>query len=182
MNQQEWILEARRVGIPQAYMQAEFATATKTKAIEFAQNYVEADATKGRALLLTGPTGSGKTFAAVAAIRAHVGKSKRLLYFPLLIAALRDFSTSKEALESALHARFLVLDDFCAEYVRGNTQADSLIESIIWHREANLLPTILTTNCTTDQLRAALSDRALDRLAGSWTVRRAVTGPSLRRE
>ncbi len=177
----EWPTESARIGVPKRYQEASLSD-RPTQCLTYVDEYMKQSFTQGKALLLAGKTGAGKTHAAVAALRSYSGHSKRFVYFPMWISALGDFKTKAEALRQCLEVRFLVFDDFCTEFQRGNANLDASLESVIWHREANMLPTIFTTNHTAESLRACLLDRALDRLGGQWCIRKATVEGSLRRD
>jgi DNA replication protein DnaC len=116
----------------------------------------------------------------VAALHAWESGGRRFLHFPALCGALLDSQRRAEALEAAKRTRFIVLDDFGAEYVKEGGLLEVLVDEIICHREAEILPTIITTNLTRDKLKDRLSDRIIDRFHGGWGRVFAVTGASLR--
>ena len=74
----------------------------------------------------------------------------------------------------------LVLDDLGTEYAKVGGFLDATLDEIVWYREANLLPTLITTNLTPDGMRDRLSDRIVDRLRGSWARIVACGGESRR--
>lgn len=178
-----WAITASRIGVPIGLRGASLRDAT-TAAAKAAQAFIEQDFTEGRCLVLSGPTGVGKTYAAVAALRAAVSLGARVgfAYFPALCNALLDPERRREARLRVQDPGLVVLDDFGAEYLKAGGFLDSLVEEIIWHREGDRLPTILTTNLTATQLKERLSERIVDRLRGAWGRVVELPGESLRRK
>jgi len=152
-------------------------------AVTIVRSYLETSMRAGGCLILSGPTGVGKSWAAMAGLRAPELRDKHFFYFPSLCRALLDADRNRRAqtLEVAKTSRFSVWDDFGAEDAKVSGWVNSLIDELVWHREAERLPTIITTNLTRDQLRDRLSDRIVDRLAGDWGRIFHIPGESLRR-
>jgi len=176
-----WLDAAPKIGVPRRLWGASFATELRSAAIAWAQQYVEGgEAQAGGCLVLTGPTGVGKSYAAVAALRAWEDVSRQFLHFPALCGALLDHQRRAGALEAVKHKRFIVLDDFGAEYPKEGGLLETLVDEIICHREAEILSTVVTTNITPEELKHRLSDRIVDRFRGDWGRIFAVTGANLR--
>lgn len=140
----------------------------------------------GGSLVLAGPPGSGKTVAAVAALRMHIERyltperwaKRQILRGPaqqgywLTYAKAGElysavFGRRTDELELARWADVLVVDDLGSGYEHDWPIAE--LEQIIDRRHEDLLPTIVTTNISPDDgersLRARLP-RSFDRLAG----------------
>ena len=64
-----WRSWARQIGVPRRLLEASLR-GERTAALARVEDYVRADFDAGRCLLLAGPTGVGKSYAAVAALRA----------------------------------------------------------------------------------------------------------------
>jgi DNA replication protein DnaC len=194
VERREWLELAQRVGVPRVLWEAHLdvpagasngqrTTAAVSRVAEYpamsrVAEYLRAELPRGNCLVLTGPPGVGKSYAAAAAIRAY--RRGRFTYFPALCGALLDPARRAEALDAAKRSTFLVLDDLGVEYSREGSLVAAFLEEIVWHRESDILPTIITTNLTLEQLRGRLSDRIIDRLRGRWGRAFAVGGPSLR--
>lgn len=182
-----WEQFARQVGIPRRLRGATLrAPARATPALERVAAYLVSDFSAGRCLVLTGPTGVGKSWAAAAAIRATSTvvtpvSWRRFWHFPALCGALLNPATRGEALEHAKATPFVVLDDFGAEYVKEGGLIDAFLDELVWTREAEEQATIITTNLTTDALKARLPERLIDRLRGDWGRIYECLGESLRR-
>lgn len=171
-------------GVPGRLSGASFETAKPTAAIERCRQYLENDLPSGGSLTLLGPPGAGKSFALVATLRQFNSRRRRhgrFWYMPALIGALLDPHERDSTLRNAKDTGLLILDDLGTEYCKEGGFAEACLEEIVWHREADEMPTLFSSNLTVDQLRARLSDRILDRLAGEWGSIFAVGGPSLRR-
>jgi DNA replication protein DnaC len=157
-----------------------------TKAMEYALEYDQRSFQAGRCLVLMGPTSVGKSWAAVALLRQHPEVARRWWYFPDLCQSLLG-PESDEAMSLAKRARFVVLDDFGAEYLKPGGALEAKIDTLISFRHGNLLPTVVTTNLTREDFRRKIdggagnvSERLLDRFA-EWAVAYTCTGENLRR-
>lgn len=136
----------------------------------FVFNYLENPNCDG--LLLAGSVGSGKTFLASCIANALLDEGKEVLFVvvPDLLDGLKatyDSSksgeyTEQEILDAAKKVGVLILDDLGAhnytEWVRNK------IYTIINYRLNYLLPTIVTTNLTPDDLETYLGERTTSRL------------------
>ena len=109
-------------------------------------------------LLLTGPTGAGKTHLAVAIAAARAGQGQPVLFafVPDLLDHLRaayapSSRISYDSLfESVRNAELLILDDMAG---RGATAwVDEKMYQLIVHRFNLRLPTVITTRATTSSL------------------------------
>ena len=186
-NARAWWAFAHEIGIPRRFWSASFREARPSRAVEAARVYVEQGAFEcDESLVLAGPTGVGKTYAAVSILRAlsrtdTLPRHRRFVYFPGACAALLDPDRRAEMLARLTGTSLLVLDDFGVEYVKEGGLLDALTDEIIWHREAHELPTVITTNLTANLLRDRCSDRVMDRLRG-WGAIVECPGESLRTE
>jgi hypothetical protein len=138
-----------------------------------------------------GDTGRGKTFAAVAALRAWPGADKRFLYTGTIAGALMDPERRRRMYKLVQRLEFLVWDDFGTEHLKDGGFLESQLDELIWHRHGERRATVFTTNklpcgkgcgdrCENRQhLRAWVSPRIYDRLR-DWAQVVALDGPSLR--
>jgi hypothetical protein len=161
-----WPQWGRQKGIPTRLLEAGLE-ATSTPALERVRLYLrrpenserDSEFAEGCCLVLTGPTGVGKTFAAAATLREAAimktrreGKGSSFWYFPALCTALLDPERRAEALERATQSRFAVFDDLG---VGGRTHRHLPGRDHLDPR-GQYLPTIITTNLTTDQIKQRL--------------------------
>jgi DNA replication protein DnaC len=179
-----WEAYAHRYGVPPRLV-VPLAAMRETSAILRVRRYVEEDFPSGRCLVLTGPTGVGKSLAAAYAIRltsnTFTGSmARRFFYFPALCGRLLVPHSREESLELVKHTQLIVLDDFGTEYVKEGGLIDAFLDEIVWYREANYKPTIITTNLDTEGLKKRLPARLIDRLRGEWGRIYEVPGESLR--
>jgi DNA replication protein DnaC len=181
----------RRLGLPARFLDARFETARPTAAVERVRQYLAEDAVEaGRALVLLGGTGCGKTHAVACGLYDAPARSSdeyqrprdgRFVFWPELCARLMDPARRAEALAIARLDALLVLDDVGAGYVKEASFLEALIEELFWVREAEVLPTLVTSNLPPDALTSLLGDRVADRLRGEWGGVFSCAGPSLRR-
>lgn len=172
-------------GIP-VRLQHATLTARPTPALQAAAAYLgdasagysDAGFARGEALVLAGPTGVGKSYAAAAAMMA-VGDG-HFLYFPALCAQLLRSEAQPGAMALAKRSDLLVFDDLGTEYLKEGGLLAAFLDEIVWHREGNALPTVITTNLTAQELAKRLGDRITDRLRGVWGRVIECPGESLR--
>lgn len=179
-----WEPFAEQWSIPERYRDVRLETSAPIPAIVAVRNFLDADANATRCLIAAGPTGVGKTQAAVAGLRREAvwhQKPSRCAFFTMATLA-RGFirEDSDEILDRAIKADLLLIDDVGASYMKNGGVAETLFEELIVTREAQESQTILTTNLTAEQFREAFGDRVADRIRGEWGVWRSLPGASLR--
>jgi DNA replication protein DnaC len=122
--------------------------------------------------VLRGSVGVGKTYEAVAAYRWLVADRAMLpavaVAVPALLDGLRPGREPVETLEAVESARLLLLDDLGAE--RASDWTAEVLYRVIDARYARHLPTIITTNATSEAVRANLGERVASRLNGLGMV------------
>lgn len=136
-------------------------------------------------LMLAGPTGTGKTYAAYAALRLAsesyritewIAASTATLFGSLRPAAGRD---TEAAMNSYTGTDLLFLDDLGAE--KRSEWTDEVLYRIVDHRWNHCLPTIFATNFKPAELTDRLGDRTASRLAGMCRTI-GITGEDRRKE
>lgn len=130
-------------------------------------------------VLLLGPTGVGKTYAAVAMSRpTHVaGRTVRFSPVGEMLDALRPDGGGR--IEDYTQPDLLIMDDLGAE--RPTEWTGERLYLVVNRRWLEERPTIVTSNLEPDELRAALGTRTFDRLrdgAHPWRL----SGESRRRQ
>lgn len=174
-----------RTGLPRRYWEASFEGPRETQAMTAARQYAAMDCQHGeyeiragRCLVLAGPTGTGKTWAAAAVICSIRGRSR----FHHASALMRCFLSDERdaAMREAETTPLLVLDDLGSEHHKAEGFAATLIEELLISREAEQRATIITSNLSPEKFKRWVSARIVDRINGDWG--RVVTcgGPSLR--
>lgn len=133
----------------------------------FATNYKEGETSKG--LKLFGSYGCGKTHL-VSAIIHKIGENyvdSTFINVPELLVKIKQSFGNDEVnfdwmIEKAKDASLLILDDLGAE--KSSDWVREQLYVIINRRYEDMLPTIVTTNCTTAELVDRLGERTVSRL------------------
>lgn len=160
-----------RKRIPPRYQAAEV---TEPAVIAWCGNLTAAAPGTARSLLLTGPTGAGKTWQAYGAVRRLVTAGTVDRWDALTAADLyarlrpRDGTDSEAEFERFASVPLLLLDDLGA--AKDSEWTEEVTYRLVNHRSAWVLPTVFTTNLTVRTLKAALSERVFSRLAECDTV------------
>ena len=136
---------------------------------------------KRGSLLLLGTVGTGKTHLAVGVMRAF----KRPLIFKqnTLLRALRATYHDREAenpIPACQDADLLVLDEMGV--TSGGRDEYPALHEILDHRYGEYLPTVITSNLGTQELRDMLGERLMDRIAQAAFKVLTFGGPSHRRQ
>lgn len=120
----------------------------------------------GVGLMFFGPYGIGKTHLAAAIANSHIGKMPVLyVSVPDLLAEIRDTMNKRgesSRLEMAKRVDLLVLDDIGAE--KPSEWVRETLFVLVNHRYEYKLSTVLTTNCTMQELEERLGGRIVSRL------------------
>ena len=142
---------------------------------------------KGPNLILVGPVGTGKTGAAVGAMRVLHFSGAYCIYgtLPFIMESLRpvqpgmDATALRMSIDRVVGAGLLVIDDLGTEK-RGEWVAERLT-MIVDERHKRNKPTIMTTNLKPDELPGAVGERIASRLTAGATIV-PVGGDDLRRQ
>lgn len=139
----------------------------------------------GTGLIFTGPWGTLKTTFACSILLAGFrmgieGRFELVMQMLDRLNALEKENQSEyqAAMKQLCTVPLLVLDDMGAEGRRGDF-VKAKLEQIIFRRHAELKPTIITTNLTSQELVGLYSMRIMDRLAERCPIL-AMEGPSNR--
>ena len=121
-------------------------------------------------MLLTGNTGSGKTYLLTACANLCMENNKSVLFVTaytlngmLLDAHLSDNATNKAIIDSLIEVDVLAIDDLGTETVYKNVTAEYLF-SVINERIARGKQTFISTNLTLKDIRERYDERMFSRL------------------
>jgi len=168
------------IGVPRGLQGISFSSVEETRCVHLVHEH-RPRVVDGRALVLLGPTGVGKTVATVALLDSLLPDLQVRQRYELgrtLLRQLGNFSTRDQAFERCARARLLVVDDLPCH--GDEDRAAGLLEELLVIREAERRATVITSNVAPQQLDTLLGDRVGDRLR-SWGSVKAVAGASLRR-
>ncbi|MDD2233634.1 MAG: ATP-binding protein [Desulfitobacteriaceae bacterium] len=132
----------------------------------FINNYLKQP--YGLGLLFTGPVGSGKTFLAASIANELMLNDRQVLFLVVpdlldeLRAAYKSDINEFDLLDTARTVPVLILDDLGAHNYTDWTR--NRLYSIINYRMNELLPTIITTNLSLDEMEDYLGSRTTSRL------------------
>ena len=130
---------------------------------------VVTDPDNASSLLLTGPTGTGKTHIAYAALRLAAEAVRPAAWKASSTAALLgDLRPSAKNDSESLLKRYcsdplLFLDDLGAG--KSSEWTEEVLYRVVDHRYVNMLPCLFATNLKPGELATALGDRTASRLA-----------------
>lgn len=126
-------------------------------------------------LIISGPVGTGKTFAAIAAARARHDAGEEVHFWPIvdLIDGLRDELGNPELRQKLFDrltadADVLILDDLGTH--RTTEWADERLYAILNRRWMDEKPTIATTNLSEQKFRRVMGERLMSRLMDDATL------------
>lgn len=129
----------------------------------------------GRGVVISGPTGSGKTHLAAAVTHVLLERGVEVIFqsVPDLLLKIRStFNRGSEVSEEQIirrlvDAELVVLDDLGAEKMTDWTE--TTLYNLIDQRYRHERPAIITTNLGLNELGGRIGPRTMDRLAESYT-------------
>jgi len=170
-------MHLERAGIPPKYLGCSFETFRPANDIKhcyrICKEYIAEPVCN---LFLYGGYGTGKTHLAVAVARELLLKGKIVLFtsVPRLLFEIRK-SFGKGAddmgsfyIDKYSSCPFLILDDLGLE--KNTEWSRQTLDYIIYERDNNLRPTVITSNLSLDELSEKLHGRISSRLAGMGKV------------
>ena len=139
--------------------------------LAYCRSYAENFGLPADSLLLRGPTGTGKTHAALAIAKAAAERGFGVIYGPAQTLLHRiekeHFGRAEGESEDLLEScDLLVIDDLGTEF--GSAFYTSCLYNIINTRMLSRLPTVISTNLTQPQLQERYGDQIASRITGTF--------------
>ncbi|NPV80816.1 MAG: ATP-binding protein [Firmicutes bacterium] len=174
----EWQLREylKDAGVGQRFLGCSFetyvpATPSQSVALKMAQQYAES-LPCDKSLLIIGPCGVGKTHLAVAiareALKVNIGdvviRQVPEVLGEIRAAISRGDENAHIALERYANANLLILDDLGAEKITEWVREQLFL--LVDARYQEMLPTVLTSNNSLEEIEQLLGPRIASRLAG----------------
>jgi DNA replication protein DnaC len=127
-------------------------------------------------IFLYGPCGIGKTHLAISVLKAMLLKGRTGCFTStpdLLFKVRKTFSgnaplTDEQTLQQYLANQFLVLDDFGVE--KPSEWVRQTLDHIVYHRDASVMPLIITSNLDPRSIGEQLDGRISSRIKGMCCV------------
>lgn len=138
--------------------------------LERVMQWFENDAPQGKALVLAGHPGCGKTHICKKVLVACGGLGGRPLYWsePELVTAIKAVYSGQgdeqAIISQANRAGLLILDDVGVAHVKEMPWMHAIYYQLLDDRFERQLPTLMTTNLMEGPFKERLGSRALDRL------------------
>ena len=137
--------------------------------VSYAENFSE----KSTSILMSGPTGLGKTFLSLSIASAVIEKGYGVIYSSaqnLLNSLEKEKFSSSESntLGDVLECDLLIIDDLGTEFSTSFTVA--AVYNIINTRINTGKPVIINTNLSLSELQDAYSERVVSRFIGEYTI------------
>ncbi|SPF50088.1 IstB-like ATP binding family protein [Candidatus Desulfosporosinus infrequens] len=159
-----------------------------TKALNAARSFVEEcqQNPHGLGILFTGPVGSGKTYLAASIANELIEAQLQVLFLvvPDLLDELRASYKSEvnemDLLDTARTIPILILDDLGAHNYTDWTR--NRLYSIINYRMNELLPTVITSNLSLDEMEDYIGVRTTSRIIQSSRIFRLTVEEDIRHQ
>jgi DNA replication protein DnaC len=141
--------------------------------VSYVNGFVEL-ASKGQGVVISGPTGTGKTHLVVGVAKGIISQHLRGVRFVDVgvwasdfVYGSRSFDEKKKTIEGMKNAEVVILDDLGAEKeLSSKATAIGAIQLILKHRYNQAKPTIITTNLNQTELSEYIGQRVWSRVRG----------------
>ncbi len=121
-------------------------------------------------LILTGPTGSGKTFCSYAIYHElYIDRFEtKIAHIAAMLDEVREANNQNAALNQYKNANCLILDDFGSE--KRSDWVNERLNLLFDHRWQWNMPTVVTTNLPVDYIFEGFGDRIASRLLSKAVI------------
>lgn len=144
--------------------------------LHFCKKYAECFSQSSESLFLIGKTGVGKTHLSLSIAKVVIEKGFTVAYGSVLNYLRfiekehfgRSESNNKDTLQTLINIDLLVLDDLGSEFQTGFYE--SVLYNIINSRLNMGLPTIISSNLSTNELQSRYNDRIISRIFGLYNI------------
>lgn len=169
--------EAWRSAVPRRYWDADVSSVEPAVTGDLAA-WVAEDIPPN--LVILGPVGTGKTWAAIAAVRPAFFARRSMQFSPVgeFLDRLRP-GGDDTAMYRFCHSDQLVIDDIGSE--RGTEWTAERMFAVVNRRWLECRPTITTSNLSPEDLAAAVGERTFSRLVGNDALVLTLRGADRRR-
>ena len=183
IGDQQAVNRLRRVHVPEDYLHYTFETFPHSSPEDRGNMTVCQQWARDKVgfLILRGNVGCGKTGLAVSILRANGGYGHYITHQGMLDLRRKGYNDAKAAarVERIRNSCLLIFDELGLSVGGGDDLM--MVHDLIDHRLSAMLPTVFTTNCTTEELIERIGDRAYDRLKQGVFKVLGFTGESKRK-
>ncbi len=137
--------------------------------IDFCKKYAREFDSHSKSLIITGETGLGKTHISAAISNVLIKKNVNVIYIsaPNLIQNIdKERFRKLYDMDDVLRCDFLVLDDLGSEFK--SELSKSIIYNIINIRTMKMIPTMINTNLSINELACIYDNRIASRIMGNF--------------
>lgn len=173
----QWLETLKKAGIERRYIDAHLSNLDSIYNVYQQQQVreycasIQSNIENGIGIILRGPVGTGKTTLGIAVLQHALLNGYGALFVPtaslldniftLKATNIEDWASYEKRLRTA---SLLMLDDLGTETDKTDGWVITKLDAIISERYNRMLPVIITTNLTSEQMKGKYAERIIDRL------------------